>query len=102
MRKTLTGLVTSDKRNKTVRVQVERRYRHPRYGKIVRGRTVCHVLVGVNGDHEGVMVEIMGSGALAKTKLWQLLGGVKAKVEVLRFARAGSALRIPPGEDSSN
>ena len=43
MKKSLIGMVTSDKRDKTVKVEVERRYRHPFYGKIVRGRTVCQV-----------------------------------------------------------
>ena len=40
MKKRLTGVVTSDKGDKTLRVEIERRYRHSMYGKIVRGRTV--------------------------------------------------------------
>ncbi len=82
MKKRLTGVVTSDKRNKTLRVQVERRYRHPRYGKIVRARTVCHVHDEENTAHEGDLVEIIESRPLSKTKRWQLLRVVKAKEEV--------------------
>ena len=43
MKKRLTGIVTSDKMNKSLRVEVARLYRHAQYGKIVRGRTICHV-----------------------------------------------------------
>ena len=43
MKKRLTGVVTSDKGDKTLRVEIERRYRNAMYGKIVRGRTVCYV-----------------------------------------------------------
>jgi len=42
-RKTEIGAVTSDKMNKTRRVVVERLVPHPKYGKLMRRRTVCHV-----------------------------------------------------------
>ena len=58
MKKTLTGVVTSDKADKTRRVVIERRYPHPKYGKIVRGRTVCHVHDENNEAHEGDTVEM--------------------------------------------
>jgi len=38
-----TGIVTSDKTPKTRRVEIPRLVRHPRYGKFVRRKTVCHV-----------------------------------------------------------
>ncbi len=65
------GLVTSDKRNKTRRVEVERLYRHPKYGKIVRSRTICHVHDEENPAKEGDTVEIVESRPLSKTKRWQ-------------------------------
>ncbi len=49
MRKTLVGVVARDPRPNTVRVEIDRRMRHPKYGKIIRGRTVCHV-----HDEQGV------------------------------------------------
>ena len=43
MKKILSGIVTRTKNDKTCRVEIKRLYRHPKYGKIVHGRTVCHV-----------------------------------------------------------
>lgn len=77
-KKRLIGVVTSDKRNKTRRVEVERLYRHPKYGKIVRSRTVCQVHDEQNSAKEGDTVEIVETRPLSKTKRWQLLRIVKA------------------------
>jgi small subunit ribosomal protein S17 len=78
MRKRLTGVVTSDKRNKTRRVEIARRYQHPMYGKIVRGRTVCHVHDAENVAKLGDLVEIEESRPLSKTKRWTLVRVIKA------------------------
>jgi len=77
MKKKLTGVVTSDKADKTVRVEVARRYQHPMYGKIVRGRTVCHVHDEQNAAQEGDTVEIIECRPRSKTKRWDLLQVVK-------------------------
>ena len=77
MRKRLTGVVTSDKMDKSLRVEIERLYRHARYGKIVRGRTVCHVHDESNSAHEGDVVEIVESRPRSKTKRWDLIRVVK-------------------------
>ena len=77
MKKRLTGIVTSAKMNKSRRVEVARLFRHPRYGKIVRGRTVCHVHDENNETKVGDTVEIVESRPLSKTKRWQLLRIVK-------------------------
>jgi small subunit ribosomal protein S17 len=78
MKKRLIGVVTSDKCNKTRRVEVERLYRHPKYGKTVRSRTICHVHDEENSAREGDTVEIVESRPLSKTKRWQLLRVVKS------------------------
>lgn len=78
MKKILTGMVTSDKRDKTLRVEVERRYQHPLYGKIVRGRTVCHVHDEENQAKAGDRVEIVESRPMSKTKRWSLVKVVEA------------------------
>ena len=78
MRKRLTGVVTSDKMNKSRRVEIERVYRHRRYGKIVRAKTVCHVHDEQNSAHVGDLVEIIESRPLSKTKRWELVRIVKA------------------------
>jgi len=77
MKKRLTGIVTGNKMNKSLRVEVARLYRHPRYGKIVRGRTVCHVHDENNSAKLGDTVEIVESRPISKTKRWQLLRVVK-------------------------
>jgi small subunit ribosomal protein S17 len=78
MTKRLIGLVTSDKRHKTCRVEIERLYRHPKYAKIVRGRTICHVHDEQNTAKEGDTVEIVETRPLSKTKRWALLRVVKS------------------------
>lgn len=73
MRTQLRGVVTSDKNSKTIRVVVERRYRHPKYGKIVRGRTVCHTH-DENGDARlGDVVEIVECRPRSALKRWELV-----------------------------
>lgn len=87
MRKTLVGIVVSDKRNKTRRVDVSRLYPHPMYGKIVRGRTVCHVHDENNTSHVGDTVEIQECPPKSRTKVWELVRVVKAGTELDRQAR---------------
>ena len=81
MKRTLVGVVTSDKRDKSLRVEVERRYAHPLYSKIVRGRTVCHVHDEDNAAREGDTVEIIESRPHSKTKRWELVRIVKSQSE---------------------
>ena len=57
------GLVTSDKMNKSRRVEIERLVQHPQYGKFMRRSTVCHVHDENNESHEGDVVEIIKSRA---------------------------------------
>jgi small subunit ribosomal protein S17 len=72
-RRTAIGLVTSDKMNKTRRVEIPRLVKHARYGKYIRRRTVCHVHDEQNESHQGDTVEIMESRPLSKTKHWRLV-----------------------------
>lgn len=73
MRKQLRGVVTGDKNEKTIRVVVERRYRHPKYGKIVRGRTVCHTHDEKNEAKIGDVVEIVECRPRSALKRWELV-----------------------------
>jgi small subunit ribosomal protein S17 len=72
-RRVVTGVVASDKMNKTRRVEIPRLVKHPRYGKYVRRRTVCHVHDEHNESHVGDLVEIMETRPLSKTKCWRLV-----------------------------
>jgi len=73
-RRVAVGLVTSDKMNKTRRVEIPRLVKHARYGKYIRRRTICHVHDEKNESRQGDTVEIMESRPLSKTKHWRLVG----------------------------
>jgi small subunit ribosomal protein S17 len=86
-RRTAVGVVTSDKMNKTRRVEIPRLVKHPRYGKYIRRRTICHVHDEANESRTGDTVEIMESRPLSRTKHWRLVRVV---------TKAGVV--APPGE----
>src|SRR5438477_12130384 len=67
------GIVTSDKMDKTRRVEIPRLVKHPRYGKYIRRRTICHVHDETNESRAGDQVEIMETRRLPKTKTWRLV-----------------------------
>jgi small subunit ribosomal protein S17 len=71
------GLVTSDKMNKTRRVEIPRLVKHARYGKYIRRRTICHVHDEQNESRQGDTVEIMESRPLSKLKHWRLVRVVR-------------------------
>src|SRR5437762_3383460 len=76
-RRTEIGVVTSDKMNKTRRVEIARLVKHVRYGKYIRRRTVCYMHDEQNEAHIGDMVEIMETRPLSKNKNWRLTRIVK-------------------------
>jgi len=78
---TLTGRVVSDKMDKTVTVLVERRVKHPLYGKVVTKSHKYHAHDEKNEFKEGDLVEIEACRKLAKTKAWRVKRLIeKAKV----------------------
>jgi small subunit ribosomal protein S17 len=72
-RKREVGIVASDKMTKTRRVIVERFVPHPKYGKLLRRRTVCHAHDEANTSHKGDVVEIMETRPLSKLKRWRIV-----------------------------
>ena len=72
-RRTEVGVVTSDKMNKTRRVEIPRLVKHARYGKFIRRRTICKVHDEQNESRLGDTVEIMETRPLSKTKNWRLV-----------------------------
>src|SRR5436853_6179531 len=72
-RRVVIGIVTSDRMNKTRRVEIPRLVKHARYGKYIRRRTICHVHDEQNQSHIGDTVEIMETRPLSKTKHWRLV-----------------------------
>src|SRR5262249_34332023 len=77
IRRTAIGVVTSDKMDKTRRVEIPRLVKHPRYGKYIKRRTVCKIHDEKNESRKGDTVEIMESRRLSKTKNWRLVRVVK-------------------------
>ncbi len=67
------GVVTGDKAAKTRRVEIARLVRHPKYGKIMSRKTVCHVHDEAEEAHLGDTVEIRESRPRSKTKRWELV-----------------------------
>lgn len=80
IRKTKTGVVTSDKMDKTITVAVERKVKHTIYGKFVKKTTKFHAHDEKNESKPGDVVKIMETRPLSKTKRWML-------VEVLEKAK---------------
>jgi small subunit ribosomal protein S17 len=69
---TFVGRVVSDKMNKTVTVLVERRVKHPLYGKIVMQSRKFHAHDENNECKTGDLVEIAATRKLSKTKAWRV------------------------------
>src|SRR5579864_3229371 len=91
------GVVTSDKMNKTRRVEIPRLVKHARYGKYIRRRTICHVHDEQNESRHGDKVEIMETRPLSKTKNWRLVRVVtKAPGGAVPAAPATPAPPAPP------
>jgi small subunit ribosomal protein S17 len=71
--KSITGIVTSDKMQKTRAVEVVRLERHPKYGKFVKRRTSYKVHDEKEVSHIGDTVRIVETRPLSKTKRWRLV-----------------------------
>jgi small subunit ribosomal protein S17 len=71
--RTVTGRVVSDKMNKTITVLVERRVRHPLYGKYVTRSSKLHAHDEKNECKTGDVVTVYETRPLSKTKTWALL-----------------------------
>jgi small subunit ribosomal protein S17 len=78
--RTLTGRVVSDKMDKSAVVAVERKVRHPLYGKYIRRSTKMHIHDENNECKQGDTVTIRQCRPISKTKSWQLLEVVERSV----------------------
>lgn len=89
----LVGTVTSDKTDKTVTVLVERKVKHPLYGKIIRRSKKYHAHDEKNEYTMGDIVRIEETKPISKTKTWAVkdrvaAGGVQAIEADLDVAEA--------------
>ena len=69
----LSGKVVSDKMNKSITVMIERRVKHPLYGKYIKRSTKVHAHDENNECNIGDTVTIQETRPLSKTKSWKLL-----------------------------
>lgn len=72
-RKSRIGVVTSDKMDKTIVVAVQRKVKHPLYGKFVKKTTKFHAHDETNQCGIGDTVKIMETRPLSKSKRWRLV-----------------------------
>ncbi|WP_114520272.1 30S ribosomal protein S17 [Altererythrobacter sp. ZODW24] len=92
----LVGTVTSDKMNKSVTVKVERKVKHPLYGKIIRRSKKYHAHDEENAHKVGDTVRIEETKPISKTKTWKVLDtlqagkGVAVDADIEVEAAAGS------------
>ncbi len=75
-KRVLTGTVVSDKTDKTVVVSVERRVKHPLYGKIIKRSKKYHAHDEANTYKEGQTVRIEECAPISKLKTWTVIGVV--------------------------
>lgn len=90
--KTVVGVVTSDKMQKTRAVKVARLEKHPRYAKYIRRHTTFYMHDEKEESHLGDTVRIVETRPLSKTKRWRLL-------EIVTRSRYGAA---PPVSEISD
>ena len=71
--RTLTGVVVSNSGNKSVKVVIDYKVRHPKYGKYIRRRTKLAVHDEHNQSGVGDVIEIAECRPYSKTKSWRLM-----------------------------
>ena len=83
-KRVLTGTIVSDKTDKTVVVKVERKVKHPLYGKIIRRSKKYHAHDEGNVFKEGETVRIEECAPISKLKTWKVIekmGGAPVPAE---------------------
>jgi len=73
LRKTMVGIVSSDKMDKSIVVSVTDNVKHPLYGKIVKRTYTLHAHDENNEAHVGDRVRVMETRPLSRTKRWRLV-----------------------------
>jgi small subunit ribosomal protein S17 len=86
------GEVTGDLVARSRRVEIPRSVEHPKYGKILRRKTVCHVHDEANESKRGDIVEIVECPPRSKLKRWELVRVVR-RSEAIDIAAMRAAAR---------
>ena len=82
LQRTLTGVVSSDKMDKSITVMIERRVKHPIYGKFIKRSTKLHVHDENNECGIGDTVVIEQCRPISKTKSWRLVKVMEKATQV--------------------
>ena len=95
-KRVLTGTVVSDKADKTVVVRVERRVKHPLYGKIIKLSKKYHAHDEGNAYKSGEQVRIEECAPISKLKTWTVLERIGAEVVPIAEANLDAPASTPP------
>ena len=71
-KRSVTGRVISNKMDKTITVMIERKVKHPVYGKYIKRSTKLHAHDASNECNEGDLVTVVACRPLSKSKKWML------------------------------
>ena len=88
-KRVLTGVIVSDKGEKTVVVNVERKVKHPLYGKIIRRSKKYHAHDEANEFKQGETVRIEEIAPMSKLKTWKVLDRVNTHATPERVELSG-------------
>ena len=88
-KRVLTGTIVSDKGDKTVVVRVERRVKHPLYGKIIRRSKKYHAHDEANEYKAGETVRIEETAPISKLKTWKVVDRVNTHATPERVELSG-------------
>ena len=77
----LTGVVTSDKANKTITVKIERNVKHPLYGKFIKRATIVHAHDENNDASIGDLVSVKECRPISKNKTWILVSDKTTEIK---------------------
>ena len=102
-KRVLTGTVVSDKGDKTVVVRVERRVKHPLYGKIIKLSKKYHAHDAANEFHVGEIVRIEECAPVSKLKTWKVVDRIgTAKVGSVDIAEPDMAAPSAPEPETKD
>ena len=87
-KRVLTGVIVSDKTDKTVVVNVERKVKHPLYGKIIRRTKKYHAHDEANEFKQGETVRIEETAPISKLKTWKVIERVNTHATPTKSAEA--------------
>ncbi len=102
-KRVLTGTVVSDKGEKTVVVRVERRVKHPLYGKIIKLSKKYHAHDAANEFHVGEIVRIEECAPVSKLKTWKVVDRIgAAKAGAIEIAEPEIVAPTEPETESKD